>query len=144
MYSLSTLNQEIQTVIEEMESHSRLHPDWITQAVIARHPDVDGNDSDFYQCCTRSGVRDAVRKRLNRYKADPNDQTDAQIVMEGFDRLQKRYLIKENGEQVAVRIECLTRQQILAKALEQERMGYGCFQHAEELRRYAEQAKAAA
>lgn len=138
MYTLKELQAEIEQVIESMQNAPRPHPDWITQSVIANHPAIDGDDCDFYQCCTRNSVRDAVRKRLNKYKAD-GKEPDKQIVLEGFERLQKWYLMDEGGEQVAVSIQHMTRDQVLAKAEEQERMGAGCYQHAEELRRYATQ-----
>ena len=140
MYSLSDLKQEIEQTIHSMESQSRLHPEWITQAVMSRHSDLDGEDSDFYQCCTRAEVRSQVRKRLNQYKASADTGVDRQIVLEGFERLQKRYLIPENGEQVAIRIQDMTDAQLQAKADEYRAMGAGCFQHADEIDRYRAQA----
>ena len=52
MYSLNDLSLEIDQVIEQMESAPRLYPDWITQAVLNRHPPIDGADRD---CCTVVG-----------------------------------------------------------------------------------------
>lgn len=139
MYSLSDLKQEIEQTISAMESQSRLHPEWITQAVMSKHSDVEGNDTDFYQCCARAEVRTQVRKRLSQYKASADTTVDRQIVLEGFERLQKRYLIAENGEQVAIRIQDMTEEQLQVKANEYRAMGVGCFQHADEIDRYREQ-----
>ena len=139
MYSLSDLKQEIEQTIHAMESQSRLHPEWITQAVMSKHSDVDGDDCDFYQCCARAEVRTQVRKRLSKYKADTDMAVDRQIVLEGFERLQKRYLVSENGEQVAIRIQDMTDAQLQAKADEYRAMGAGCFQHADEIDRYRAQ-----
>lgn len=138
MYSPADLQQEIEKVIEHMEAQNaaRLHPDWITQAVMNRHPDVDGEDADFYQCCSRAEVRNQVRRRLNRYKATAEIEADPQTTLEGFERLQKRYLVAEKGEQVAVRIQLMTEQQLLEKAAELRSMGAGCYQHADEIDRY--------
>ncbi len=136
MYSLSDLTTEIEHVIETMEGEPRLHPDWIAQAVMQRHPCIEGEDREFYFMLARAHVRDQVRKRLNRYKAEPEIESDRQLVMEGFERLQKRYLIAEDGEWVAIRVQDMTRSQRLAKAHELRVMGAGCYQHARELERY--------
>ena len=138
MYSLTDLQHEIEKTIERMEAQNeaRLHPDWITQAVMNQHPDVDGGDADFYECCSRAEVRNQVRKRLNRYKASADLEIDTQITLEGFERLQKRYLVTEKGEQVAVRIESMATKQLQEKADELRAMGAGCYQHADEIDRY--------
>ena len=57
MYSLNDLSLEIDQVIEQMDSAARLHPDWITQAVLNRHPDSHGADRDFYTVVGRAGGR---------------------------------------------------------------------------------------
>lgn len=138
MYSLKDLTAEIEQVIEDFENHNerRLHPDWITTAVMNRHPDVEGADADFYRVMSRSQVREAVRQRLNAYKAKPEVEPDRQLVMQGFERLQLRYLVKEDGEWVAVKVEMMTTEQRKAKAAELRAMGRGCFQHADELERF--------
>lgn len=144
MYTLSELTREIEKTIEyfETQNERRLHPDWITQSVIDSHPDIEGDDSDFYRCVSRAGIRDQVRQRLNRYKAKPEVEVDPQLVLEGFERLQKRYLITEDGEQVAIRIQDLSSIQRRAKASELRAMGAGCYQHADELDRYDAQVAA--
>jgi len=145
MYSTADLTAEIELVIEQLEAnHARkLHPDWITQAVMYRHTGIDGEDADFYQCVGRAHVREAVRQRLNRFRAKAEVEADKQLVLEGFERLQKRYLITEDGEQVAIRVQDMTSAQRKLKANELRTMGAGCYQHADELERYDAQATAA-
>lgn len=146
MYSQTDLSREIDDVILDLESSGapRLHPDWITQTVLDRHADIEGEDADFYLCVGRETVRAAVRKRLNRYKAEPSVKADEQIVLEGFERLQKHYLIDEDGTQVAVNINVMSDAQLASKALELRAMGEGCFQHADEIERYRAQRRQAA
>lgn len=137
MYSFAEVQREIAAKIEWLKDNNGpvLHPDWITQAVMADHADVDGKDADFHLCCSRAQVRNEVRQQLNKFKPQETP-TATQLVLEGFERLQHYYLVPRDGEQVAVRIDELSDEEIDAKAEEQETMGRACFQHADELRRY--------
>lgn len=136
MYSLNDLTNEISQILSEMESESRWHPDWITQKVINLHPDIEGKDKDFYTITSRTMIRGQVRKHLDRFKLKAETEPDQQLLLPGFTRLQRRYLVAIDGTQVAVRIEDMTREQRRAKSVELRRMGLGCFQHADELDRY--------
>ena len=138
MYTFSELTAEVQSVLESLDDEPRWSAVWITQEVLNRHPDIDGNDSDFYVCMTRSSVRDHVRKHLNRYKLNPETQIhpDKQIVMAGFERLQKRYALTDGEDEVLIQTQTATDVQLLTKADELDRMGEGCHQHAQEIRRY--------
>lgn len=130
MYSLTELTAKIEQAIETMGEASHLHPDWITHVVMSQYTDIQGKDSDFYTIMARTYIRDQVRKRLNGYQAD-----DPQVI-EYFNRLQERYLLDDDGEQVAIRVQDMTRAQRLQKAAELRTMGAGCYQHADELERY--------
>lgn len=135
MYLLSELTREIDEVLLGLNSQKK-HPDWITQMVMARHPHIAGVDSEFYACTGRAHVRDCVRQRLNRYKLKAEATPDTQIVLDGFERLQRDYLIDEDGTQVAVPVHEMTDAQLEAKATELRAMGAGCYQHADEIERY--------
>jgi hypothetical protein len=138
MFTPAQLTQEIEKVIErfEAEKSRALHPEWITQAVVDLHLSIEGADTDFWRLCGRAEIRNKVGARLNRYKIKPEVEADAQITLAGFERLQQRYQVTEDGEQVAIRIQDLTRAQRRAKWQELEAMGAGCYQHAEEMKRY--------
>lgn len=138
MFTISDLTQEIEQVIQQFEvvNSRKLHPEWITQAVVDLHRDVDGADADFWRLVGRQEVRNQVRTRLNRYKAKAQVEPDAQLLLEGFERLQQRYLVAEDGEQVAIRIQDMTSAQRRAKSIELRAMGAGCYQHADEMDRY--------
>lgn len=144
MYTPAQLTQEIEAVIKEMDDlkTSKLNPDWITNEVIKRHPDIEGADADFWQCTGRADVRNKVRARLNKYKVSDDLSPDPQLLLDGFERVQQRYLISEGEVQVAIRIEDCTDEQILAKYNELRAMGDGCYQHADELMRYLQARKA--
>ncbi len=136
MYTQADLTKEIQDVLEGMEDTRAWEAEWITQAVLGLHQEIAGSDADFYVCMARNQVHTAVRKHLNRYKLTPEVEADRQIVMEGFERLQQRYAVEEHGVERFVRIQDLTKAQLMAKVNELLAMGRGCYQHADELERF--------
>lgn len=137
MYAFADLQKEIGAKIEWLRNNNgpTLHPDWITQAVMADHPDVDGKDADFYTCCSRVSIRKEVREQINKLEA-PESKNSNQLTLEGFEHLQQYYVVKRDNEQVAVRIDNLTDSELEAKATEYENMGRSLLQHSDELRRY--------
>lgn len=137
-YTLADLQNEIAAKVEWLrENNGRtLHPDWITTAVLADHPDVYGEDRAFYARCTRQTVREETRRALNKYKVVADQQADAQLVLPGFTRLQKYYLVDRDQTQVAVRVDDLTDAEIDAKVAELRGMAAGCLEHVDELLRY--------
>ncbi len=137
MYELSNLTDEIERSIEELdlENVRALSPDLVTEMVIAGWGEIEGDCADRFICTAHALVRDRVRKRINRYKIIELEPDDQQI-MEGFERIQKRYNIEESGQRVAIRVQDMSSEQRLYKAAELRTMGMGCLQHAEELERY--------
>ena len=132
----SEITKEIEQVIEELDAENvrALYPDVITEKVIARW---DEDAGDHYLCCTNAFVRDQVRQRMNRYKVKSDPNPDKQLVLEGWERLQKRYFLREDNRDCAIRVQEMTFDQLMAKAREHRAMGDGHYQHASELERYA-------
>ncbi|MEK7888261.1 hypothetical protein AAB992_14170 [Burkholderia contaminans] len=137
MFSRPDLTREICAVIGV--TIGRKHPDWITEAVMKRHPVPPGVDGEFYVFAARGYVRKVVAETLTRAKLTASLVPDEQLVLPGFLRLQKEYLIEEDGTTIAIPIEEMTHDQLLIKADELDLMGEGCHQHAEEIRRYVGQ-----
>ena len=117
---------------------------WITQAVMQRHPGVDGPDASWMENQARRYVRRCVQKVLSRDKASADNGGDPQLILPGFDYLQKRYTFERDGEQVVVSIEHATLADLRARAEELDRMAVGCQRHAREIRRYVDDAQASA
>ena len=134
MFDTNDLSGEIDRVIDA--TVGKKHPDWITEAVMLKHPAPEGDEADFYLCCARAWVRQAVGRRLGRAKLSASKVPDEQFVLEGFARVQKEYLLDEDGVSVSVPIEHMTDEQIIEKEAELTAMGTGCFEHAAELQRY--------
>lgn len=136
MHSLKSVRDEILEEINRCENRGDdiLHPDYITQSVMLSHQIIEGEDADFHLCCSRLFIRNEVRQVLN--KNILNASTDDQLVMEGFDYLQKRYQVKRDGEMVNVRVDKMTSEERRKKANEYFSMGDALHKHAHELIRY--------
>jgi len=138
MYAYSDLRVEIEQQIEELRAeHSPvLNPDWITKAILNRHPDLSGGDADFFAYNAREYVRGEVRRQLNRYKLKPELEADRQLVLPGFARLQEYYLVLRENEHVAIHIDRMTPEESRTKYAELQAMAAGVLEHAKEFRRY--------
>lgn len=141
MYSRRELSIEIRALIEALDKAnvSVINPDWLTNEIMSRHQAISGDDAEFYTCLARQEVRNEVRRQFGkRYKDDgQNLEADSQLIMPGFEHLQKRYLIKQNGEMVAIRLPDMTYVQVMSKVREYRRLGDGNHKHGDELERYA-------
>lgn len=145
MYSMADLTREIAEAISTlMEQGQTLRREWIVQTILARHDDVEGEDADFYRCASRKTIEGAVRQQINRFEPKAEVTPDRQLVLEGFERLQRYYALEERGELIAIPVDAMTDAQLEAKQAELIAMGAGCYQHAEEIQRYRDARRAAA
>jgi hypothetical protein len=127
---------EVKALVEaEIDSGKTIRPAWLTQAIVATHDRIEGADRDWHRVCSFGFVRSTVRQVVRLYKPEA-EPTDPQIVMPGFESLQKAYLITREKERVIVPIQQLTDIEIERKIAELEAMAEGCRAHARELRRY--------
>ena len=139
------LFSEIETAIDVALSGGGTAPaSWITQAVMDRHPGIDGPDAAWMENQARRYVRRCVQKVLSRDKASEDKRGDHQLILSGFDYLQKRYTFERDGEQVVVSIEHATLAELRGRADELDRMAVGCQRHANEMRRYVDDTEAQA
>lgn len=130
---------EIRTLVEEgIEQGQVQRPALIVQAIVDEHPDITGDDKDFYLRCAYQHIRDAVRKVLSDYKAHPGP-TNQQMKLDGFEYLQKAYLLEREDEQAIVPIEVMTNEEFLTKINEYRTMAEGCIKHHDELERYRQE-----
>lgn len=142
MYSMSDLTKEIAGFIDaKVKQGIHCHPKWVTDQILANHEMIEGEDIDFYFCVARNTIYDQVKRRISQFKLTPEkgSQTNLQLVLPGFARLQVAYVIESEGESIAVPLKKMCYSQRQAKRAELIAMGNGCFQHAEELRRYDEE-----
>lgn len=138
------LDREVNSIINSRLAAKQAAPlTWIKTAVLDKHPGLSGADRAWYHFCASGHVEDAVRNALRKFK-DTEDEPDRQMLLPGHERLQKAYLTDRNEESTLVPIDQMTSQELLAKAKVYRKLGRGCYQHADELERYAEDRRAAA
>ena len=146
MYSLRDLQNEICAKIKWLQENNGavLHPDWITQAVMKDHAEIEGADADFHLCISRLYVRKEVTQQLNKTDAIPKLDEPQQLTLEGYEYVQKYYVIKRGDDLVSVRVDALTYEEGKKKAMSYIRLGAQCNAHGEELLRYIEGRRATA
>ncbi len=144
MYSFAELQREISKVIDQKRAlKEKLHPSWITTAIMESHSDITGVDADFHKCCSRVSIRKEVTQQVNRIDADPANPSQ-QLILDGFDHLQSYYVVERDGELVGVPVDEVSNAELLRKADEYDAMGRACMKHADEIRRYVSNRKIAA
>lgn len=138
MRSKTDVMNEIRGIVHErVDAGVTIRVEWLTQEILATKSAIEGDDAEFYIACGVDFIKDAVKRCIGSYEPKATASQDAQIVMEGFDYLQKAYTVERDKETVLVPVDGLTPDEIEARALELEAMARGCIAHAKELRNYA-------
>ncbi len=135
MQSRQVVIQEAQAFVEERADQA-IPTSWLVQHIFDRHK--ESFTDDFGRGVAFDAFRSYVREVMQKYKLDAKreDEPDPQMVLPGYKRVQKRYLVTRNRESISVPAEQLTRLEVDDKIGELRRMGHGCFEHADELGKY--------
>lgn len=134
MYADSDLEKEVREIVEG-GGDDELPKALIVDKILAQK--TPESDADFFGLCARAHTEDAVRRFLNRYRGTAKaDIVDPQLILPGFERLQRFYLVERRDAQVLVPVEHLSDAELERKAVDYVAMGDGCHEHARELRRY--------
>lgn len=137
MRSTRDVTGEIRKIVRErVDSGIVVRVEWLTQEILSMKDRIEGDDADFYIACGVSFIKDTVKRVIGDYQPKAADRQSDQIVMPGFDHLQKAYTVERGGETVLVPVDQLSMEEIEARALELEGMARGCIAHAKELRSY--------
>lgn len=144
MRSKTDVTSEIRRLVQErVGAGIVIRVDWFTQEILSMKSDFEGEDADFYVACAVDFIKDTVARTVGAYAPKAATATDRQIVMDGFDHMQKAYTVMRDGEQVLVPVQHLTDDEIEARAAEYEAMAKACIAHAKELRAYGRMRAAA-
>lgn len=137
MRSKTDVTAEIRRIVtERIDAGVVVQVGWLTTEILAMKDQIEGEDADFYIACGVDYIKDTVKRCIGDYKPKASVVTDAQIVMDGFDHMQKAYTVEREGEVVLVPVHMLTATEIEGRAAELEAMAKGCIAHARELRAY--------
>ena len=136
MYTEEDLNKDIkQLVAHELKHNFRLDPDVIAREIIASRLDF------FANFVVKEFITERVERQLAELQVTPENQARARVnpdlIIPGYERLQKVYLIETTKNWVAMPLDKLSREQIDAQIAELLAIGEGSYIHAEELKLYA-------
>lgn len=103
--------------------------------IMANHSAIEGDDADFYLICARARIKDIVSATIGKFTPKAK-QSDAQLVLDGFEHLQVAYTFERNGETMLVPVDQCSEMELASRAREYEEMAAGCRAHAREIREY--------
>ena len=137
MRSKRDVTGEIRKLVsDKVEAGLVVRVEWLTTEILSTKSDIQGDDADFYVACGVDFIKDTVKRCIGHYQPKAASEPDRQIVMDGFDHMQKAYTVERDSETVLVPVDMLSDDEIEARALELEAMARGCIAHAKELRAY--------
>jgi hypothetical protein len=131
------LMREVETVITERLADGKPTPmTWLVTEVLNRHQDIAGADVPFFQLCGYEHVRDTVREVFRLRKGNEAESEAQADLFPGYTHVQRSYTISRDGEQMVVRLEQMTADEIRSKASELRGFAMGAMAHARELDEY--------
>lgn len=131
------LVNEIVNELEKLDAAKKIwHPDLIAASICKKHESELVGDADFSRFNIYANVRAEVTKTINKLAGDNKDPDDNQLTIEGFQRLQNRYVIERNDEFVAVPIEQITIAELREKRRKFYKVGNAYIQHGDEMGKY--------
>ena len=137
MRSKTDVTGEIRKIVtDRLNAGLIIRAEWLTTEILAMKSGIDGEDADFYVACAVDFIRDTAKRCIGDYTPKAQAMADAQIIMPGFDHMQRAYTVEREAETVLVPVQLLTDDEIEGRALELEAMARGCIAHAKELRAY--------
>jgi len=135
---MPNITKEVRELIaDKVVNGEQIKVPWVTQEVLDRHSDIEGEDAGFYLICARAHIKDIVRSTIGKYDAK-EPSSDRQLVLAGFEHLQIAYTVERQGEVTLVPVEQLTDKELLDRATEYDEMAKSCRAHAREIRKYVE------
>ena len=135
MKSTTEVTREIRRIIQDkLDAGLSVRVEWLTTEIIASKDQIDGEDADFYIACGVDFIKNAVKRVIGEFKPKPDQ--NAQIIMPGFDHLQKAYTVMRDEQVTLVPVTMLTDPELEARAQEYEAMAAGCTAHADEIRTF--------
>lgn len=137
MRSKTDVTNEIRKIVtDRLNAGKIIRAEWLTTEILSMKSAIEGEDADFYVACAVDFIRDTTKRCIGDYAPKASAVTNAQILMQGFDHMQRAYTVERDSEICVVPVQLLTDEEIEARALELEAMARGCIAHAKELRAY--------
>lgn len=135
MKSKTEVTREIRRIVQErIDAGVIVRVEWLTTEIMAMKDKIEGEDADFYIACGVDFIKNTVSRVIGDYA--PKPKQDVQIVMHGFDHLQKAYTVLRDEQVTLVPVTMLSDDELESRAQEYETMAKGCIAHAKEIRAF--------
>ena len=122
-------------VTDKIESGESIRVDWLSNEIIQSKSNIDGDDYPFYRVCALAHIQEVVRQCIGKYN-DASSKKDEQLVLDGFEHLQKAYTVVRNNVNMLIPIDLLTDEELFSRAEEYKLMAKGCLKHAKEIKNF--------
>lgn len=137
-------NQELERAAHDLisckiNSGEVVHMAWAIQELISGMGEIQGDGVPFYALCAREHVNRVVKKVVDKYDQESNQDDSRQMRLQGFDYLQIAYTVERERERLLVPVGLITCRELLDRADEYERQASGLRLHAQEIRDYVAQ-----
>lgn len=135
MDPLKALKSEIKTLVQDrIGAGVIIRPDWITTEVMGGRTNFHGEDAAIYVILAYKALGEIVKECIGKY--EPKVQTEGQLLLPGFDYVQRAYPVIRGGERVLVPTDLLTDEEIEERCEDLRAMARGCIDHVKELQSY--------
>lgn len=139
MLNEESIHAEVRKFVSDLvDSGAETPVEWITTHFLGTRGEIGGEGATFYRYCARLHVGRVVKKVVGKYDVEARAVQDSQIVLEGFEHLQRAYTLSRDEKIVLVPINRCTDGELLARAEEYEKQAKGCRLHARELRSFVQ------
>lgn len=123
-------------VSDLVDSGAETPIDWITSSFLNSRGQIAGDGEALYRYCTRAHVNRIVKRVVGKYGVEARAIQDQQIVLEGFEHLQRAYTVSRDEKIILVPVNKCTDNELLLRAEDYEKQARGCRLHARELRSF--------
>ncbi|HEX9606403.1 MAG TPA: hypothetical protein VF962_04160 [Gemmatimonadaceae bacterium] len=139
------LRREVVELIDDRVSSTGVAAkSWIVKEMVDRHDDLRGRDRAMAKLCMYGHIATTVRLVLqDQHRKEEAVEGERQLLLPGHKRLQLRYSVDRDGEQMIVSLEEMTVSEGRAKSKELRAMAKGNLAHADELDDYFDRRAAA-
>lgn len=144
MLNEESIYSEVRKFVSDLvDSGAEIPVEWITTSFLNSRGQINGEGAVLYRYCTRAHVNRIVKKVVGKYDVEARAVQDDQIVLEGFEHLQRAYTVPREEKTVLVPIYKCTDHELLSRAEEYDKQAKGCRLHARELRSFVKSRNAA-
>jgi len=107
-------------VSSKIDSGQVVNMHWATIEVLNNYSDIEGGDADFYRITAREYVANQVKRSIKAF--DPTPETmGGQLVLDGFEHLQKAYPVGSGDDRQLVPVDQVPDEALFASLCEAER-----------------------